>query len=178
MKDNLGHEEVESFASGAVRSSTVGKMRWDLVPWEAMQEVTRVYTWGATKYADRNWEKGIPLSRMFASMMRHVIAYFMGEDVDPESGIHHMAHAVWNGLGILEFALRGRADLDDRPIQKKKEPEPPAPEVSGDWRGFPFTVRVYGTGEIVAGAMTVGEATALASEMARSHPGAAYVVRD
>lgn len=113
-KDNLGHEELKQFDTGAVRSDDRGKTRWDLMPWGALDSVARVYTWGATKYADRNWEKGIPASRMFASAMRHLIAWMAAEDKDPESNLPHLAHAAWNVLGILEFTLRGRFDVDDR----------------------------------------------------------------
>ncbi len=116
-KDNLGHEDLTGFATGAVRSGDAGKLRWDLLPWPALASVAEVYTWGATKYADRNWEKGIPWTRMFASGMRHLTAWFMGEANDPESGLPHLAHAVWNFLGILEFTLRCRFDLDDRPSE-------------------------------------------------------------
>ncbi len=113
-KDSLGHEIIVEFDTGAVRSSQEGKVRWDLMPWSALRELGRVYTWGATKYQDRNWEKGIPWTRMFASAMRHLTAWMLGEDYDKESGIHHLAHAAWNVLGILEFVLRKRTDLDDR----------------------------------------------------------------
>jgi hypothetical protein len=69
--------------------------------------LTRVYGHGAEKYSDRNWEKGMPYSECFASLMRHYSAAFGGERDDPESTLLHSAHAAWNALAILAYELRG-----------------------------------------------------------------------
>lgn len=98
----------------AMRFNT-GKPRWDLLPGDALSELVAVYTMGAEKYADRNWEKGLKWTNCFASMMRHSWKWMMGEDLDDESGLHHMAHVAWNALAIVAFFKRRRTDLDDRP---------------------------------------------------------------
>lgn len=101
--------------TGGTKSDS-GKAPWDLLPWDAVAEVVRVLQFGATKYAARNWEKGLSHSRVFAATQRHLIAFFqMREDRDPETGIHHLAHAACEVLFALAFAVRGRRDLDDRP---------------------------------------------------------------
>jgi len=91
-----------------------GKARYDLVPPDALEELVKVYTMGAEKYAPRNWELGLSWSACFASLMRHAWAWMRGEDRDAESGQLHMAHVAWNALTLVAFALRGDG-TDDRP---------------------------------------------------------------
>lgn len=117
MKDAYAAERAAYAASNskeAMRFNT-GKARWDLLPGDALSELVAVYTMGAEKYAARNWEKGLKWTNCFASMMRHSWKWMMGEDLDEESGLHHMAHVAWNALAIVAFFKRRRTDLDDRP---------------------------------------------------------------
>lgn len=91
-----------------------GKLRYDLLPPDAIQELVKVYTMGAEKYAARNWEKGLSLTQCYASLERHSAAWMAGEDRDPESGLLHMAHVAWNAIAITAFQMRGVGE-DDRP---------------------------------------------------------------
>lgn len=75
-----------------------GKSRWDLLPWDEVRDVADVFTYGSVKYGDRNWEKGIDDSRLFAALMRHVTAVLNGDENDAESGMPHLAHAAANIL--------------------------------------------------------------------------------
>ena len=72
-----------------------GKPDYSLVPAEVLEEVVKVLTWGATKYDRDNWKK-VPyaLPRYFAAAQRHIWAIQKGEQRDPESGFHHLAHAI------------------------------------------------------------------------------------
>jgi hypothetical protein len=101
------------FAGG--RKDDDGKLRFDLVPIRALEEVVAVYNYGARKYADRNWEKGMKWSRVWAAVQRHLCSFWAGENLDPESGLHHLAHAAWGCLALLEYA-RIHPTGDDRPI--------------------------------------------------------------
>jgi hypothetical protein len=91
-----------------------GKSNWHLLPYCALQDVVDVFDYGATKYSERNWEKGMSWSRMFNSMMRHLVAWWNGEDTDKESGLPHLAHAAFGCLGLLFFGHK-RLGTDDRP---------------------------------------------------------------
>lgn len=97
-----------------------GKIRMDLLPVLPLLEVGRVYTMGAKKYADRNWEKGIAYSRIYGAMMRHLLAFWSGEDTheviegDSSTECHHLASVVFGALALMEFE-RTHAELDDRP---------------------------------------------------------------
>lgn len=81
------------------------KLRYDLLEPHAIQELVKVFTEGAKKYEDNNWlNGGMEYSKMLASLKRHIAAFELGEDYDPETGCHHMAHAAWNALGIVSYA--------------------------------------------------------------------------
>jgi hypothetical protein len=96
---------------------------YDLVPWDALEEVAKVYGWGATHYADRNWEKGYKWGLSYASMARHMAAFWRREDYDSESGLRHLAHAVWHGFTLLAFSMRG-AGTDSRGVKCVPDPVP------------------------------------------------------
>lgn len=71
------------------------KPRWDLIPYEALQEVVAVLTHGSQKYGPENWRK-VPEGerRYFAAAQRHLVSHRLGERLDPESGLPHLAHAA------------------------------------------------------------------------------------
>ena len=72
-----------------------GKLEYGLLPPYALQETVKVLTFGAQKYERNNWihvDDGI--RRYFDALQRHVWAWKMGENIDPESGLHHLAHAM------------------------------------------------------------------------------------
>jgi hypothetical protein len=93
-----------------------GKLRLDLVPVDALREIAKVLTFGANKYADRNWEKGMKYSRVYGALLRHVTSFWGGESVDPETGISHLAHAGCCLMFLLAFEQREMTDFDDRPV--------------------------------------------------------------
>lgn len=93
-----------------------GKLRYDLVPPEALEEIVKVLTWACDKYPARNWEKGMPWSKYFAASMRHLWAWWRGENQDPESGLSHLAHAACCVIFLLQYAtLTKYKEHDDRP---------------------------------------------------------------
>lgn len=89
------------------------KTRYDLMSPIALEYLALVYTFGAVKYKDHNWRKGIRWSRIFGAIMRHLWAWMLGEDVDDESGLPHLAHAMWGCATLLEYAVICQ-DKDDR----------------------------------------------------------------
>lgn len=99
------------------------KLRYDLVPPEALEEVVKVLTFGATKYTDRNWEKGINYGRVYGALMRHMQAFWKGEDKDIESDISHLSHAGCCLFFLLTYEGRKMREFDDRPICRKENEE-------------------------------------------------------
>lgn len=92
-----------------------GKVRTELIPYDALWEVAKVLTSGAVEYGDRNWEKGIKYSRIFGAMTRHAFQWFFQRNRDSKSGHSHMAHAVTNGLFLLAYEVRQMKQFDNRP---------------------------------------------------------------
>ena len=74
--------------------------------WPFFLEVARVAEYGATKYAERNWERGMSWGHCFSGAMRHLWAWWSGEETDPESGCSHLAHAAWNCMALWEYRRR------------------------------------------------------------------------
>ena len=72
-----------------------GKLEYGLLPPLALEETVKVLTFGAQKYERDNWQK-VPDAkrRYFDALQRHVWAWKQGEQFDPESGIHHLGHAM------------------------------------------------------------------------------------
>jgi hypothetical protein len=89
------------------------KPRMDLLDPEALDELAKVLTFGAKKYCDENWRKGISYRRLLAAALRHVFAFMRGEDNDPETGLSHMAHAMCCAMFVI-WMQKHRADMDDR----------------------------------------------------------------
>ena len=97
-----------------------GKTDWSLVPFEALEEMANVLTFGAKKYASWNWTEGggFSYSRVLRSCLRHLFAFMRGEDLDPESGLSHIAHAQCNLL-FLAYYIRDKKKFnkDDRNVR-------------------------------------------------------------
>jgi hypothetical protein len=95
------------------RKFDAGKARYDLIPARPLDELARVFTLGAAKYGERNWEQGIGFGRVFAAMMRHAWAWWRGERRDPEDGQHHLSSVAWCALVLMELE-RTHSECDDR----------------------------------------------------------------
>ena len=99
-------------SSGGTKADS-GKVRWELLPGDALAEVAKVMAFGATKYGERNWEQGMRWSRLFGALMRHSWSWMKGEELDEETGLSHLAHAACCALFLLTYALRN-CGADDR----------------------------------------------------------------
>jgi hypothetical protein len=113
----------QSFGKGmAVRDTAEGKPRPDLISPFLDERVGQWLRIGAEKYAERNWEGGMPFSRAVASLRRHLMQYQQGlRDED------HLAAIVCNAMFLMhyeEMIERGvlPAELNDMPNYQK----PPA----------------------------------------------------
>ena len=70
---------------------------------------------GARKYGPYNWRKNKVITSIYVSAaMRHLLAYYDGEEVAEDSGVPHLAHAL-ACLGIIVDALETGNLVDDRP---------------------------------------------------------------
>ena len=80
------------------------KPRMSLLPKGALNAVIRVLEFGASKYQADNW-KHVPeaKTRYYDAMQRHIDAWWHGEQKDPETGEHHLAHAICCGMFLWWF---------------------------------------------------------------------------
>jgi hypothetical protein len=136
--------------------------RFDLIPTGPLRELAEHFGVGASKYADHQWRKGYEWSKSYAALMRHLNAFWNGQDFDvcsndPEgcsqvdadgkpftatredacfnhTGSHHMAAVAWHAFALLEFK-DAFPDFDDRH----------EPEGDGDPDGR-FYIAPVGTG--------------------------------
>lgn len=92
-----------------------GKLRYDLIPPEALKGTAAILTFGARKYSDRNWEQGIAYGRVYAALQRHLWAWWGKEERDHETGLSHLHHAACCIAFLQTFVERNRTELDDRP---------------------------------------------------------------
>lgn len=114
---------VTMASTPSVEDSTVaikfdsGKTDWSLMPFEAVEEINKVLEFGAKKYAAHNWTTGdgFRYTRVLNSLFRHLFAWSRGEDLDPESGLSHLAHAGCNIIFLLYYnRYKSRYNNDDR----------------------------------------------------------------
>lgn len=92
------------------------KPRLDLLSFPALEEIANVMAFGAQKYGEHNWRKGMKWSRLIAGALRHLFTWASGEDKDPESGLSHLAHLGCCVMFLLEYE-RFQMGEDDRYTQ-------------------------------------------------------------
>lgn len=112
--DRQGHPAAKS---GAQREK-LGTLPYDLIPYQEMTDAfARVAEFGAVKYAPWNWSKGLTRVQIIGSLMRHTFAYLRGEDRDPETGLLHTDHILWNAA-VLSHNVHWN-------MEDGRRPEPP-----------------------------------------------------
>jgi len=99
IKDSGARTE---FGTGAVRDLRTGKGRFDLIPPSTLRALAIHYEMGCLKYGDRNWEKGIPVSKYYDSGVRHANSFLAGI----KDGENHLIAAIWNFFCMYETILR------------------------------------------------------------------------
>lgn len=94
-----------------------GKRRYDLLSPYANEGLVDVLTFGSKKYGDRNWEQGMGWGRVFGACMRHLWAFWRGENSDGETGLSHLDHAA-ACIHFLSHYSKRQVGTDDRPPVK------------------------------------------------------------
>jgi hypothetical protein len=114
---NDGGKRISYGEGKAIREPSTGKGRHDLITPFGLNRVAKWYELGAEKYADRNWEKGMPFSRYTGSMFRHILGWMMGKTDED-----HLAAIAWNALAIMHHQELNEMEWDDMPhyLSRKK----------------------------------------------------------
>ena len=91
------------------------KPTFTLIAWDAIGGVQKVLDFGAKKYAPRNWEKGISYTRVCNATIRHVTDFLDGKDLDDETALSVIDHAMCELMFLSAYIKRGMTEFDDRP---------------------------------------------------------------
>jgi hypothetical protein len=94
------------------------KVDLDLLPGPAEVACALAMTDGAIKYGPYNWrEPGKPVqARTYTSAARrHLKKWLDGEDIDPDSGVSHLGHAMACCAILIDAQSCGQLD-DNRPV--------------------------------------------------------------
>ena len=101
--------------SPALKFDSDKESRPELIAPEMIEALGTILSFGAKKYHDRNWEKGMKWSRPFGALMRHLWAWWAGENLDKETNKSHLAHAACCLMFLLAYESRS-VGSDDRKI--------------------------------------------------------------
>ena len=97
------------------------KFRISDTPVNSIRLLGLVHNNGATKYGTLNWrEHTVSASVYYNAAWRHMAAWYEGEDLDPESGLPHLAH-VMACMSIVLDAEKFDKLNDDRPTTQTGE---------------------------------------------------------
>lgn len=97
------------------RKDDDGKVGLDLWSPDALIATAEVLDFGAAKYDAYNWAQGISYRRVFSALLRHLWAFWRGENNDKETGLPHLAHAMCCLMFLLHYTLNNYEEYDDRP---------------------------------------------------------------
>ena len=87
------------------------KPMWELLPLLTIEEIVKVYTAGAKKYAPNNWmhlENGY--ERYKAALFRHICEFERGNWLDADTGCIHLAQVAWNAIAMLHIEMEKRKE--------------------------------------------------------------------
>ena len=87
------------------------KPMWELLPLLTIEEIVKVYTAGAKKYAPNNWmhlENGY--ERYKAALFRHICEFERGNRRDADTGCIHLAQVAWNAIAMLHIEMEKRKE--------------------------------------------------------------------
>ena len=102
--------ERQEWSTGSRRDTQEGKPRFDLISVHGLRRLADHLAKGAEKYGERNWEKGQPISRFYASAFRHLIAWAEGEETED-----HLAAVLFNIMAIIHMneIYPGNSEIND-----------------------------------------------------------------
>lgn len=86
-----------------------GKRKWSLVHFKSLEPMIEVLEFGAKKYAPDNWKKGFDQKEILESLQRHLAKLFDGEEIDSESGLHHIGHIMCNAM-FYSYYIKNQKD--------------------------------------------------------------------
>ncbi|MEM4710645.1 MAG: DUF5664 domain-containing protein [Candidatus Woesearchaeota archaeon] len=90
-----------------------GKLKWTLIDYNALEPLVEVLEFGTKKYSENNWKKGLYVTDICDSLLRHIYSFLNGENNDKESKLPHIGHILANSM-FLSYMLKNKPELDNR----------------------------------------------------------------
>ena len=124
--------------TGEARKSaeSASKPQLELLPSGPLEEIAAVLTFGAAKYEANNWCRGARWGRYYAALLRHLFAWWRGEDRDPETGLSHLAHAGCCLLFLMAYQANNWGQCRSGPAAAQPAGGSPG-GAAGLWRCVP-----------------------------------------
>lgn len=91
----------------SAKKDKTGKIDLTILPLEGLIHAAKAGLFGAEKYGRYNYHKGHLNTDLLAAALRHIFKYNEGQDLDDESGVHHLGHAIFDLMMILDELHRG-----------------------------------------------------------------------
>lgn len=85
------------------------KPKLSLVPPKAIIGIARAMTHGADKYNRYNYklDKGLDWDRPYSALLRHIMAWWDGEEIDKDSGLNHLDCAGACMVMLMDLVYSG-----------------------------------------------------------------------
>lgn len=105
-------QEAQKYATGAKRSPSQGRGRFDLLPYWGLMAAAQRFEYGVERFGANNWRKGMPMSRLLSSMRRHAM------QISEDDAEDHVGAVLFNALVFAhqrELIAQGKLpkELDD-----------------------------------------------------------------
>ena len=140
QEDTKNQETAERTVQALSETTYEGGAKYDskkvpvhLLPPDALWEIAKVLGFGAQKYDEWNWYRGIKYSRLIGACMRHLWQWWRRQDIDSESGLSHLAHAGCCLLFLLQEVLEKRTEEDNRPDWRVPKDSDSGVTLDGQW---------------------------------------------
>lgn len=90
------------------------KLRWDLLPLSEIEDIVKVYTAGAEKYGENQWQTLTDgINRYKAALLRHLVEFDKGNEIDEDTQCRHLAQVAWNAIAMLHLSKKLKTEPKD-----------------------------------------------------------------
>ena len=150
LKKYVKSEEEEKQLGGAEGGRfDEGKVRHDLIPAWAIEKIAEVYTYGAQKYDNDNWLKGMKWSKIQGPLERHYNKWKRGRIKADESNCYHLAMVAWNAIALMCYE-KFRVGVDTRcPVVMDMIPEAQRMKMIEHWLECAMNGEEYNGMEVI-----------------------------
>lgn len=115
-KKPTGETRIVDPSTGGAKGQKDVQM--SMVPPKFLEDLGRLYAFGAKKYDRNNWKRGYKWSLTVDALFRHLFAVLKGEWVDKETGLPHIVAVGWHCIALYTF-YNDQLGTDDVGIDRR-----------------------------------------------------------